>query len=108
MDLKDIRQRKDADLMARITEIAGEIFKLRCTAERLSPQKGELVRALRRENAQIRTVLRQRQLNASAKQALLDVEQKLKAGEVQRTHATGRRRERLARQVRETVQPVAE
>ncbi len=108
MDLKDIRQRKEADLTVRLTEIAGEIFRLRCTAERLSPQKGNQIRELRREAARIRTVLAERELNGKAKAALLELERSVKAGETSRTSAISRRKAKLARQVRETVQPVAE
>lgn len=108
MDLKDIRQRKDQDLNFRLTEIAGEVFKIRCVAERLPPQKGNEIRALRREAAQIRTVLRERQLNVEAKAALAALDSDIAAGKAPRTRAVHARKAKLGRQVRETVQPVAE
>lgn len=108
MDLKEIRQRKDQDLNARLAEIAGEVFKIRCVAERLPPQKGNEIKALRREAAQIRTVLRERSLNVEAKAALAGLDVEIASGKAPRTDRVHARRAKLARQVRETVQPVAE
>jgi len=65
MELKEIRQQKTDALKERLKEVAEQIFRIRCVADRLPPQKGEEARRLRRENAQILTVLRQRELESA-------------------------------------------
>lgn len=67
MNLTQIRELKNEDLKLRLNEAAEEIFRLRCVADRLPPQKGAQIRTLRREVAQINTVLTQRAASEKAK-----------------------------------------
>lgn len=67
MDLKEIREKKDGDLTGRLAEISQQVFRTRCVADRLAPQKGAEMRKLRREAARIRTVMTERELGMKRK-----------------------------------------
>jgi len=98
MDLKEIREQKTEALVERLSEIAEQVFRIRCVAERLPPQKGAEMTLLRREAARVRTILRQRELNVEAKAALDALK---KTGDM-RNGATRAKAAKLGRQVRET------
>jgi ribosomal protein L29 len=101
MELKEIREQKNDALVGRLAEVAEQIFRIRCVADRLPPQKGAEVTKLRREAARIRTVLRQRELNATATAALKKIDADLAAKKVSSLGAANAERARISRQVRE-------
>lgn len=103
MELKEIREQKNEALVDRLAEVAEQIFRTRCVADRLPPQKGAEITKLRRESARIRTVLRQRELNATAAAALKKLDADLAAKKVSSVTSAKAERSRLARQVRETA-----
>jgi ribosomal protein L29 len=67
MDLKSIREKQNDDLAVHMRELEEQVFRIRCTVERLTPQKGGQIRALRREIAQVKTVIGERGRKHSAK-----------------------------------------
>lgn len=78
MDLKDIREKRNEDLIARLRELAEEMFRLTCVSEGMTPQRGNQKRAIRREVARINTVMRQRQLTTETAEVLGSIEARLK------------------------------
>jgi ribosomal protein L29 len=62
MDTKAMREKKSSDLHARLTELSEQSFRTRCTVDRLTPQKGNELRKMRREVARLKTVLHEREL----------------------------------------------
>lgn len=77
MKINEIRETPTDDLVKRLNEIAKKIFELRCTTERLTPQKGGEIRALKREFARVKTVIRQRELTDEVKAALTAIDARL-------------------------------
>lgn len=68
MDMTTIRESSDHGLADRAVEISEEIFRLRCVAERMTPQRGTEIRILRREFARVKMVQNERALVARAKE----------------------------------------
>lgn len=77
MKISEIREKSSDDLAKQLVEIAKEIFELRCTTERPTPEKGAQMRGLKRDVARIKTVLRQRELGDEVLAELKQVDARL-------------------------------
>lgn len=93
MDIKEIRESNDAALVKRSAEVSEEIFRLRCVAERMTPQRGSEIRVLRREYARIQTCLRQRALPAEMDAELATIEAHLKSSKTAKPKLRARKRQ---------------
>ncbi|MCK6438723.1 MAG: 50S ribosomal protein L29 [Planctomycetes bacterium] len=78
MTIKEIREKKSDDLHGRLRELSEQLFRVRCTSERLTPQKGAEAKKLDQEVARIRTILRQRDLIEGSKKEFDGIEAALK------------------------------
>lgn len=70
MELTELREKRSEDLVVRLRELSEEIFRLRCTSEPMTPQKGAERKILRKEIARIKTLLRQRELDTDIQEEL--------------------------------------
>ncbi len=99
MTLKEIREKKSEDLVLLLGELAEKVFQIRCISERLTPQKGVEVHAIRKDVARIKTVLQERSLSQAIKEELSQLEEALK--QQSKNARLQKRKKELQRKARE-------
>ena len=92
MKLQELREKRTDDLRVLLAETQEKAFRMRCITEKLTPQKGVEIRALKRTCAQLHTVLRQRELESELPVRLAELDKELASKRPNVSHGLERKR----------------
>ena len=107
MNLKEMREKRTEDLNLLLAATREKAFRLGCVSEKLTSQKGAELRVLRRDCAQLQTLVRQRELEGEVPARMGEIDKALASMNAGATACSRKRRNASLKSQKHKLQRVS-